>query len=396
MLFPYNMKIRLLLASVLAVTLFACHHKQEAVAPQEETAPVDTLEVVTEDTIPQGDVQLQQMANFLSGRPVAEDSHLYKFTQQAAWKNYAARANDLWHTFQTKKESYTAWAKTEIYPLSKNYNELFSPFSGSDFLYADIFFPNITTMYLFGLESVGSLPSTDSLKKNLGSYLETLNAGIGDIMKHSFFITKHMKTELANVQVDGVAPLLLIFLTQSGQEILTMQYGSVDKEGHFFEVPYEQLSRHRNKLIKITYHQPNMPTVRTLYYTGGTNVANGSLKVNPEYIKFMDNMADGCATFIKSASYLMHEEDFSMIRDVVLAKSDFIMQDDSGVPYRFFPANEWKTQLYGGYSRPIALFSEYAESDLADAYKSEDVKPLPFRIGYNRLSNERTHIRIKK
>ncbi|MBO4481751.1 MAG: hypothetical protein J5719_04295 [Bacteroidales bacterium] len=392
------MKIRLLLISILTVTFFSCHHKQEVATTQEDTLPADTLEVVTEDedTIPQGDVKLQQMANFLSGCPVAEDSYLYKFTQQAAWKNYAARANDLWQTFQTKKESYTTWAKSEIYPLSQNYTELFSPFSGSDFLYADIFFPNIETMYLFGLESVGSLPTTDSLKKNLGTYLETLHAAIGDIMKHSFFITRHMKTELSNVQVDGVAPLLLIFLTRSGQEILTMQYGSVDKEGHFFEVPYEQLNRHRNKLIKITYHQLNMPKVRTLYYTGGTNVANGSLKVNPEYIKFMNNMTDGCATFIKSASYLMHEEDFSMIRDVVLTKSDFIMQDDSGVPYRFFPADTWKTQLYGSYSRPIALFSEYAEADLAEAYKTADVKPLPFRIGYNRVSNERTHIRIQK
>lgn len=85
-----------------------------------------------------------------------------------------------------------------------------------------------------------------------------------------------------------------------------------------------------------------------------------------------------------------------MIRDVVLAKSNFIMQDDSGIPYRFFPPEVWSTQLYGSYTAPIALFSEHAEADLAEAYTSDKVKKLPFRIGYNRVSNERTHTRIIK
>lgn len=379
-----------------ALSLFiSCHSKT---VPAEENVAVDTSAVVQADTImPQGDALLLQTAYFLSGREVPENSPLYKVTQQTVWKNYAAQVNNLWGAFQKKREQYVSWAETEIYPLSKEYKVLFSPFSGSDFLYADIFFPNIEKMYLFGLESVGSIPSVDSIySKNLKKYLDTLNVGTGDILKYSFFITRHMKTELSNMQMDGVAPLLLIFLTQCNKEILSMQYGSIDNDGNFFVVPYGELKNHRNKLIEITYHKPGETKVRYLYYTGGTNVINGSLNINKEYVKFLNNMEDGCATFIKSASYLMHEDDFSMMKDIVLAKSDFIMQDDSGIPYRFFDKNEWKTQLYGSYTKPISLFSEYEEPDLAAAYKSENVKKLPFRIGYHRNSNERVHIKIKK
>lgn len=391
-----NRHSTLLCAMALCATFFfaACHSKT---TPTENVVSTDTLTAEVADSMPQGDALLQQTAYFLSGREVAENSPLYKATQQTYWKNYAAQMNNLWSAFQKKREQYVAWAETEIYPKSNDYKVLFSPFSGSDFLYADIFFPNIEKMYLFGLESVGTIPNVDSVySKNIKKYLDTLNVGTGDILKYSFFITRHMKTELSNMQMDGVAPLLLIFLTQCNKEILSMQYGSIDNDGNFFAVPYAELPKHRNKLIEITYHKPGESKVRYLYYTGGTNVINGSLNVNKEYVKFLNNMEDGCATFIKSASYLMHEDDFSMMRDVVLAKSDFIMQDDSGVPYRFFDKKDWNTQLYGSYTKPISLFKEYEEPDLAAAYKSEKVKSLPFRIGYNRNSNERIHIKIKK
>jgi ribosomal protein L28 len=42
-------------------------------------------------------------------------------------------------------------------------------------------------------------------------------------------------------------------------------------------------------------------------------------------------------TFTKSASYLMHEGGFSRIRDFILRHSSAIVQDPSGMPYRFRP-----------------------------------------------------------
>jgi len=41
-------------------------------------------------------------------------------------------------------------------------------------------------------------------------------------------------------------------------------------------------------------------------------------------------------SYFKATSYMTHKAQFSMIRDQVLAKSDAILQDDSGIPYRFF------------------------------------------------------------
>ena len=43
-------------------------------------------------------------------------------------------------------------------------------------------------------------------------------------------------------------------------------------------------------------------------------------------------------TFLKSASYLLHGGDFSIVRQIVLTHSRLVLEDDSGIPLRFFKA----------------------------------------------------------
>lgn len=345
----------------------------------------------------ESDKNLQEIARFISGKEVQKSSELYEYTQSIVWKGYAQKSESLWAQFRKKAEIYRNWASTELYPNTKEIKTLFYPFSGADFLYADIFFPNVNEIYLFGLENVGTVPTIDSLcGDSLSNYLYNLNQSIRDIFQVSFFLTNNMKKDLNNKNIDGVAPLLLVFITQSGKEVLSMHYGSADSTGNFIEMEYADLSKYKNKMLKITYRQPGEKDVRYLYYIGGTNVADFSLKNNSEFVAFLNRMDQGCATFIKSASYLMHKDYFSIVRDIVLSKSTLVMQDDSGIPYRFFKPEEWETTLYGSYTEPIPMFTSSYEQDLFDAYQNGNPKPMNFRMGYNRISNERIHIRLPR
>ena len=92
-------------------------------------------------------------------------------------------------------------------------------------------------------------------------------------------------------------------------------------------------------------------------------------------------------TFVKSATYLMHKSYFSIIRNTCLDKSAMILQDDSGIGFKFFKKDKWNIQLYGTYSKPIKLFEDFFEPDYLEAFKTEKVKPLHFRIGYSPKSN---------
>jgi hypothetical protein len=79
---------------------------------------------------------------------------------------------------------------------------------------------------------------------------------------------------------------------------------------------------------------------------------------------------------------MTHHREFSVIRDLVLNNANTIMQDDSGMPFKYLVADTWKVQLYGKYTQPFGVFKYWAEPELAKAYSEPGVKPLPFRIGY--------------
>jgi len=177
--------------------------KDSIITEQQETGTLES------------DKKLQDIARFISGKEVQKGSELYEASQSIVWKGYAQKSESLWTQFRKKAEVYQNWASTELYPDTKEIKTLFYPFSGADFLYADIFFPNVKEIYLFGLENVGTVPTIDSLcGDSLSNYLYNLNRSIRDIFQVSFFLTNNMKEDLNNENIDGVAPLLLVFIIQ--------------------------------------------------------------------------------------------------------------------------------------------------------------------------------------
>ncbi len=80
----------------------------------------------------------------------------------------------------------------------------------------------------------------------------------------------------------------------------------------------------------------------------------------------------------------MHTSPFSNIRQMVLEKTPMLLQDDTGIAYRFFDKNLWDVYLYGGYAKPIPPFTGLFEKDLDSAYRDTVnlPRPLPFMVGY--------------
>src|SRR5206468_11671589 len=77
---------------------------------------------------------------------------------------------------------------------------------------------------------------------------------------------------------------------------------------------------------------------RTLYYFS-TNLADDGVK-NSNFLKFLESLGPG-DSLIKSASYLLHSGGFSKVRDFLTANSAAMVQDDSGIPLRFYDPKKW-------------------------------------------------------
>ena len=101
----------------------------------------------------------------------------------------------------------------------------------------------------------------------------------------------------------------------------------------------------------------------------------------------MANNSPG-TTFIKSASYLLHGGEFSNVRRAILANSSAVLQDDSGIPFRFYQDEAWSTELFGNYVRTLDMFKAYYQADLRGAYTAADPQPLKFGVGYTFTPSE--------
>ena len=104
--------------------------------------------------------------------------------------------------------------------------------------------------------------------------------------------------------------------------------------------------------------------------------------------RYVEKMKDPVG-YLKGASYLMHNSDFSEVRNLILNRCIGFLQDDSGMAWKYINQAEWDVQLYGRYMTPIALFANRYQLDLQKEYDTNPkVKALPFGLGYRYLQTE--------
>jgi len=138
------------------------------------------------------------------------------------------------------------------------------------------------------------------------------------------------------------------------------------------------LPKNPSRGAKITFSTGADGKPQTLYYFS-TDLSNDGVKTSG-FLKFCDTfgLAD---SFIKSASYLLHADSFSTIRSYIVDHSDVVVEDDSGVPVRFFKPDEWQLMAFGNYVAPLGIFPHTYQPMLHDLYRKRTAA-LDFGIGY--------------
>ncbi|NTW32269.1 MAG: hypothetical protein HGB12_06550 [Bacteroidetes bacterium] len=345
----------------------------------------DTVKTVKKDSIKANKVYTD-IAKFISGMKVDEKSELYELSQTESFKNYSISSDSSWAKLEKRRLSkMRAWSETELSDMNKDIKTLFYPFSGPDFLHAQAFFPKTKKIIMFGLEPVGNIPDLKKIpKEKLSKFFSALNFSIEDVLKLSFFKTIDMSKELNSELISGALPIILLFVARTDHEIVDIKPTEIDKNGKMVYIDaFKNLKSEAsyNKGVEIKYKDKEDTVLRTIYYFSA-NVADGGLKTNPNCTKFFENIENNVITMVKSASYLMHNPYFSVVRNTVLNKSKAFLQDDSGVAFKYIDQNKWNIQLYGIYNGPIQMFSNRMEKDLKQAYKDMKVKSINFQYGY--------------
>ncbi len=286
----------------------------------------------------------------------------------------------------------TEFHKTELTDPKIDEAAVFYPFSGPDTLFVTYAFPKSPTYVLVGLEPPGTLPTLahiqkqidgkkqggDSKNNSMADYLADVRETVASILGRSFFITKQMDSQFRGQVSDGLMVPIVELLVRSNMTISGYRYIRLDDNGEVIDREQSKpASSNRGIEIEFTDSDKNL---HTLYYFS-MNLADERFKSNKPFQTFMTGMKGFSAAF-KATSYMTHHQEFSAIRQLVLDNANTIMQDDSGIPFKFYKPDVWKVQLYGKYVQPFGVFKYWTEPDLAEAYTKPDVKQLPFRIGY--------------
>ena len=277
-------------------------------------------------------------ARILAGLQPSAGSPLEKMTQDGSWKSHAKYFDDAWTKLDANQLSKVrAWSAANV---PEHRPVMFYMFSGPDFLYADTFFPKASTYVLSGLEPVGQIPDVGSLPPHtLGRELRELQGSLNSVLSFSFFITKKMKTELNTGRLTGTLPLLYTFLARSGKTIRNVELVALKPDGTV-EASAHPVGKGMSPGVKIEFTAKDGPT-QTLYYFS-TDLSDGGVK-SSGFLTFCDKLGTG-DSLVKSASFLMHSDSFSKVREFLISHSAVLVQDDSGIPVRYLAKNDWDLQ----------------------------------------------------
>jgi hypothetical protein len=313
-------------------------------------------------------------AKFLAGLPV-RGTPLEALSGNPAWVEHAMEFDKAWRSLEARQLSkIRTWSSEFLASPSADKGPMCYFFSGPDILYAQAFFPHSSIYVLAGLEPVGIPPDVLQIPPGaLSSALANLRKSLNSVLSFSFFITKDMKVDLQQNQLSGTLPILYVFLARAGCKIDTVELIWLDRTGSFSR------AQTLTPGVRITFFGPG-GAQQMLYYFA-TDLSNDGIKRQPGFTKFCEHL-DPERSLLKATSYLMHRGEFTTVRNFLLKHSATIVQDDSGIPLKYFDPSRWVVRYFGNYPGPIDFFKQNYQPDLAAIYKTSHPPALHFGFGY--------------
>jgi hypothetical protein len=314
---------------------------------------------------------------------------LTPFESRPVWVEFARSFDRDWEKYDKMHLApMRQWAPGELAKSTSSGCTVFYPFSGPDFANPYTLFPCAGTYILIALEPIGAVPDFPAMsQRGFDSFFAELRKSLHDLLSIDYFVTAHMQTGMESSELNGVLPFLMFFMAREKTRILDVRYWFMEPDGTIQEFPGFKSCRTAPAGaipgVRIVFEGEGSPEnkPRTLYYFR-LDLYNSTFRRNGHFISFLQSFGP-FITFMKSAAYVMFDRQASAARQFVLDQSRYVLQEDSGIPLKYFDPSLWDLQFYGTYSKPISAFKSAYQGDLAGIYKTgRNIKPLPFGIGY--------------
>ena len=324
-------------------------------------------------------------AQILAGiAPTPVDPALARLVETDAFKEHHQWMTHSWNQVRGRMQAMEAWRGQEIKALGAQKKNLLYPFSGPDFLNAYTFFPDHRQYIFFSLERPGTLPDLESVTQTqFSKLLQDVRAAFRDIFERNYFITSYMTKQLTTPWLRGSVPVMATMMALMNRRIVRIEPLDLFPDlTQAYSAPEARRPRVLMRAVRIEFTQPNAAATQQLYYVS-LDATDKALEFYPDFVTWLGQYKPA-TVLLKSASYLLHDSQFSRTRGMLLEAADAVVQDDTGIPYRFISQGPWQVKLYGRYNRPIRPMTYGYQKDLEAAYNSRpEQTPLPFPFGYH-------------
>jgi hypothetical protein len=361
--------------------LSSCSEPQKSNQPA-TALPADTIE--EKITVIEIDSNLTRMSKLIAGLDTTLDyrhpnwdiNAITAFSKETDLKYNQMRSNRL--------EKLASWHNSNMTQAKvADSSFAFYPFSGGDFIHLRWLYPSATDYFMVAREEVGTYPNIQNMNElDVMSYLEGIDLVLRDIYSKSYFITKNMITDIhTENRVDGMLPILIWGAAKTNLEIISIDFFSIDSLGNATAAIEKKADG-----VVLDLKDVKNNRRKSLTYLSA-DISDSGLEAYPGVKQYLiRQVPQGCNSFVKSASYLMHYGSFDDIRNIVLEKSNCLVQDDTGIPFKYFDQTFWNIGLFGEYEVPVKDFSaNLFQKDLNAAYRDSTFYkgPIDFSLGYH-------------
>lgn len=277
---------------------------------------------------------------------------------------------------------------------------VFYPFSGADLVTSILTYPDALRHVHLSLEPGGPPESLEILSpedRREGLKL-LLEASTGLLTKGD---SKTSDLALAHFGYPGAAlPIVLLGLATHDASVVSLRYFEVTPDGRIVyhaagwrqgpppdgELRVEIDPHYKN--FELAFRLPGSDEVRVLQHMAVNLDDRHLTKGRGRGVVTLLEGLGPVAFMTKAASNLLWSDNFSIVRNIILAQAAWMISDTSGVPLMYLDETVWQVTPYGRFScdflesRLKGPKWQRVNDDFAALFKRESTGSLPFRFGY--------------
>ena len=273
---------------------------------------------------------------------------------------------------------------------------VFYPFSGPDLPTPVQLFPDADRYVLVSMQKAEPPPPLGSMSpKELESYAADFRKAWKFYGALGFFRTEDLETiENSPGPGIGVTGALMVFAVRLGFEVESVEPIKLDVSANDV-VPRDGEARPAETWdsVRLTLRKGGR---RVLVDYVRLDLRDGWVGKLQGGHGWIDRMSEN-PTILKAASHLPQDPEFTILRNSILWNAPIIVQDETGIEYGAL-AESFNVRLYGRFTKPNPSFKQEFQRSLATAYQKSAVavKPLPFRLGYEKNAGSALQIAVRK